>query len=325
MALTEHQIKMANESFLQKIKSGDPEQIKQAADSLGDYTRYKVRESAIWTKVLPPDPISDEELDRDENVELGSVIVDMEPDSTGAVSIGYNSWPTQLFVRQKRYRVKMHRIVTQEVIKDVAELRTARMDFRQFIADSQIKDLAYEEDRSFFLDGVDAAIGVAANNTPTCTLAELLAGTKLAQHVSVPWSNGLTRDSFADALKVLPSQPAKLETSTVIVNHIAIKDLLKMEHDEVGGPLSQEWFVNGWQETTIMGVKVIVTNKTDIVKHNEMYIFSDPRYLGKAYVLQEPTLRVDVQSWFLMCAAYTELGAGIGNRYACAKVRFQNS
>lgn len=298
-----------NEVVINQL-GGGAEMVKSAQDTVTEFTRLKMREDGFWRKILPPINVSNDDLDRQVDTDLPVIVVDMEVDSPAAASIPYGQLPFNEYISGKRYRVMFDRIVTPRFTKDVDELRTYDMDIRQVLSDNAIKDMLAEEDGKAIAT-VDTLL-VGANS--------VLPLTGVAQWITI--SGGVTRDNFADALKVMPSTPMHLETSTVLVNNITVKDFMKWGRDEVGGDLAQEILQNGFAERSLMGVRVLVTIKTDLVANGAMYMFAEPTKMGKFYALEDSTMYIDRKAYMLEFFAYESVGSCIANIAAIGRVDF---
>jgi hypothetical protein len=239
-------------------------------------------------------------------------IVDREPDSPAAVTIPFATQPTGIYIKGDRYPITFARIVTPMFTKDVDELRTWVMDIRQVLSDNAIKDMLAEEDGKF-IAGVEYACGSAANTTV------LTSG--IAQWQTI--DGGITRDTLMDSLKIMPSTPSRLEVHTILLNQITIKDVMKFGRDEMGGDVSQDIMLNGWTKSEFMGKTFVITIKQGLVPTGRFYMFADPKFIGKSYVLEDTTLWIKRESYMLSFFGYETIGAGIGWCSGLSIVDFQ--
>jgi hypothetical protein len=289
--------KLMNETFLSYLDT--PGMEKRALDAVVDYTRYRMREEGFYRRILPPIMVSNDDLDQQVDTDKPVKIIEREPDSPAAISIPFATLPMNLYVRGQKYRVTFDRIVTPRFTKDVDELRTYRMDIRQILSDNAIKDMLAEEDRKF-IDACNAAMGGAANTT-------------VSQSGLVQWETiygGITRDTLQDAFKILPRTISRLEVGTCLINNLTIRELMKFGREEMGGDFSQDVFKNGWTEQNFM-------NATDSI-----FMFADPKFVGKNFILEDTTLYIDRKAYMLEFFAYETLGGAIGNTNAIARVDF---
>ena len=305
--------KAVNMAFYDKITSDDNSLVKDAQQAVNDFTRTKMREDGFWRKILPPVPITNDELDRQIDTEKNVKVVDKEPDSPAAISIPYATLPMNRYIQGPRYRVMFDRIVTANFTTDVGRLRTWDMDIRQVLSDNSIKDMLAEEDGK----AVRAltALLLGANVT--------IPETGVSQWRTV--DGGITRETVNDALKIMPQTTAHLEPATALVNSVFVKDLQKWGRDEVGGDLSEEIVRNGFAERVMFGVRFIITIKRDLVGDATMYMFAEPKFLGKFFILEDTTMHIEKKAYMLNFFAYEEIGSCIGNIAAVARADFSGS
>jgi len=302
--------KAVNQAFFEKMNSDDPGLRKEAQQAVNDFTRIKMREDGFWRKILPPQNLSNDELDRQVDTDKNVKIVDKEPDSPAAASIPYATLPMNKYIRGPRYRVMFDRIVTPRFTKDVAELRNWDMDIRQVLSDNAIKDMLAEEDGK----------AVRSINSLLLGADVVIPETGVSQWRTL--SGGITRDTVNEALKILPQSTGHLEPATLLVNNVFVKDVQKWGRDEVGGDLSEEIVRNGFAERVLLGARWIITIKRDLVPDATMFQFAEPKFLGKFFVLEDTTMYIDKRAYFLEFFAYEEIGSTIGNISAVARVDF---
>lgn len=302
MASTYAYERVANETLFDWLTSDG--QIKRAEDAINAFTRLKVREDGVQRRVTPFLQLSNDELDRD-GQEKPVKWVDREPDSPAAISVPYATSPMNVYITGPRYPVRFHRIQSPRFTKDVSELRTWYMDIRQVLSDNSIKDMLHEEDRKFFV-AVNAAMGGTAD------VASPLSG--VIQWKTIP--GGVTRDGAREAMKILPSGPTHLESSTIVINNVTVQELGKWGRDEMGGDMAQDLVKNEWSETKWMGRDLVITIKRDLVPDSSMYMFPDVKFFGKAFVLEDTTMHVKREAFMLSWFCYEEIGSGIGNTAA---------
>jgi hypothetical protein len=297
-------------------QASSPEMVKQAADTISEYTRVRMREDGFWRKILPPLTITNDDLDRSVSTDKPVRIVDKEVNSPAAISIPYGTLPINEYIIGERYQVTFDRIVTPRFTKDVDELRTYDMDLRQVLSDNAIKDMLAEEDGKAIL-AVNAALGGSVGSTVGVTgVIQWKAIT------SSSTTNPITRDAWADAMKILPSTPMHLTATTILINNVSIYDVCKWGRDEVGGDLAEEILQNGFAERQLMGCRVLVTIKRDLVPDSSIYMFARPETLGKFFLLEDTTMYIDRKAYMLEFYAYESIGSAIGNVAAIGRADF---
>lgn len=298
-----------NDAFLNKI-SGDPSMVKQAEDAVNDFTRVQMREEGIFRQVLPMVAISDDELDRQVDTDKPVKIVDKEPGSPAAVSIPLGTNPSTRYMRAPRYRVDFARISTPKMTKDVDELRSYNLDVRQIFSDNMLKDLLAEEDTKW----IRACNAVMAGR-----------GTTVTETGGVHWAavtGAVSRSGVLDALKIGPSLRNRIETKTVLVNNITIKDIEKYGRIEAGGDLSERLLTKGFSSGELFGRQWLVTIKQDLVPTGTLFMFAEPNKLGKSYVITDTSMFIQKTAWIVEFFAYELIGAAIGNVAGVARADF---
>lgn len=308
--MTQEESKLINEALFEKLSSRDPVLEKQAIDAVNDFTRTKMREDGFYRRIMPPLPISNDELDRQVDTDKPVKVVDKEPDSPAAISIPFATLPQNLYIRGPRYRVMFDRIVTPRFTKDVDELRTWIMDIRQVLSDNAIKDMLAEEDGKFLLTVNSAMVGQDLT-VPT-------SGTVQWQSLA----GGITRDTLWDSFKQMPNTPSNLEVHVVLINNITIKEIAKFGRTEMGGDLSVDIMRNGWTLRQFMGVDWIITIKKDLVPTDTMFHFADPKFIGKSYELEASTMYLRREAYFLEFFAYETMGGSIGHTSGLTRTDF---
>jgi len=301
--------RMNNAVVLDQL-AGSPDMVKQAQDTVTEFTRVKMREDGFWRKILPPLNISNDELDRQVDTDKPVRVVDKEPDSPAAASIPFGTLPMNEYILGPRYRVMFDRIVTPRFTKDVDELRTWDMDIRQVISDNSIKDMLAEEDGKAIL----------AVNSLLVAQDTVLPLTGVAQWRAI--DGGITRETWAESLKTLPRTPMHLEASTCLINNVTVKDIYKWGRDEIGGDLAEEILQNGFAERNLMGCRVLITIKRDLVPDSTQFQFAEPTKLGKFFVLEDSTMYIDRKAYMLEFFAYETIGSAIGNLAAIGRTDF---
>lgn len=302
--------KLINSTVLDQLDSRDSHIVKQAAENINDYLRMKMREDEIFARILPPTPVSNDELDKQVDTDLPVKVLDKEPDSPGAITVPFASLPENRYIYGPRYRVMFDRVLTPRFTADVDKLRTYDMDIRQVLSDNALKDMMAEVDGKFIRTVNQLLLGV---------------GVTIPETGAVQWfsiSGGITRENLAEAMKILPRTNKRINVATVLINQVSIWDVVKFNREETGGDMSQRLFEQGFTEDQLMGKRWIVTIKRDLVPDNTIFLFAEPKFLGKYLILEDTTMYIERKAYFLEFFAYKTAGASIGNVAACARVDY---
>lgn len=307
-----------NDTFISMIKAGEE---KEAAVSMTQFTRNKLREDSFAEKILTPQDISNDELSRVEDPEQLVVWIDREPDTAPAISVPFMTVPEGLQFKGTRYPVYFNRIFSPKYTHDIDKLRGYTYDIRQVMMELSTKEIATEIDTRL-IDTVNSHIGLRDTVNP-------LNGLSLPNYVSI--SGGLNRTNLKEAMKVLakmrvpfgPMQPDGSESKGVcLVNNVTMMDILSQDRSEAGGDLSQQMYLEGKPPVSLYGIKFIYTIKRDLVPDNTIYMFSSEDYMGKYLRMQPLTVFAKNEAMFFSWFQYLTIGISFGSSKAMARVDF---
>jgi hypothetical protein len=310
-------VSIINAQILESLENDDTNLFeKKAQASATNYTRIQIREDSFAFKILPPEKATDDMLRYDLTEDL-AVVWEREPDSPAARWVPLQTVPEGEYIKSSRYIIPFARILTPNFKKDIAELRTTKQDIRKILTDNSIKDGLAEID-SKFIKTVNSIVFDSD-------------GPGLDNHVSgkCQWQDfeePLNRDTFAEATKMLPSgnKDGKFVTRNycALMNEITARDLLKLERNEIGGDKAQDFFLNGLTTDTIMGIKTLFTIKNHLVPTNWVYFFAEPDFLGKCFYMDDWTMYVKKEAYFISMFSYWMGGFAFGNTAGMALARF---
>lgn len=299
---------------LQRDNAADFEKKAQAAAT--NYTRMQIREGSFAFKILPPEKATPDMLKYDLS-DMLSIVWEKEPDSPGAKWVPLQTVPEGEYITASKYLIPLARIVTPDFRKDIAELLTTKQDIRKILTDNSIKDGLAAIDVKFIETVNSIVFDADAQGEPN--------------HLSgkVQWRDfpgPLDRSSFAEASKMLPSGNKKgkhvLRNYICLMNDVTARDLLKLKRNDVGGDLSQRMFENGMVMTELMGIKMLFTIKGNLVPNNWIYFFAEPEFLGKCFYMDDWTMYVKKEAYFISMFSYWMGGFAFGNTAGMALARF---
>ncbi len=303
------EIRALNEAFVEHLNTPGMEKI--AVGAAEEFTRTHIKDDGFYRKIITMQPIKADQLTRQVHDDRWIKVIDKQPGSPGAMSVGFGTLPTQLYLKGPRYAVGFHRILTPKMYKDLAELATWEMDIRQVVSDDMVKDILGEEDGKF-LQAVNTAIG------PVRDIESPISG-------AVQWQSfwgGVSRDTLQEAKTIIAKGPSRLMPEKVLCNMIFISQLMKIPFDEWGGPGSEDVFKNGWTVKRFMDMDWIISIERRLVPDNTLYMFGDENFIGKSFVWEEPTMWVDREMFLVYWASYETIGGGFGNTSPMARADF---
>jgi hypothetical protein len=301
-----------NEAFIRIVEGAGDGHVKGASAKGGNYVRYRLRENGFFRNILPTEPITDDQFDRQLDYDEPVKIEDMEPESPMAKSVPFNDTPDLQPFRGRRFAVRFAKITTPEFLKNIDELRTYEMDLRQVITDNALKDMETEEDARFIAT-VDRVVGPSTGNG--------LAGVPQNHEIV----GRIVRPSYKNILHHL--QDLDLNNGMFLLNRHTAVEFLGWDHDEWGGPGSETMMTEGLRglpKNAPFGVPHLYTIKRAIIPDYVVYQFAEKSYMGKAYQLQEPTMYVKKEKDIIRFCAQEKLGFTIANVRSAARVLFTN-
>lgn len=301
---------MFNERFLaalDSINSGSMEKVAAAASVM---TRRKLREDAYSPAIIPHEDVTNADLDYFLDERIG-IICEMEPDSYGAKSISFEDTADSMPYYGVKYVLDFYANTTPEWTKNVDRLRTYRGDLREVITDNSLRDLSRQKDVKF-MRMVDSIVGIKRGGISEAGLEQ-----------NVVYGGRLTRDNFISSTMLLRDRD--LLNGVFLVNARTFTEFARWDRNTMGGDFSQDLILKGnkaFESARLFDIDFIVTMKHDLVPNGVMYQFTKPNYLGRAGVLQKPTMYVKKDKDILRFSCREKLGVAIANVAGVQKVTF---
>ena len=292
---------MINELFYQAVQSNDTKIRDKVAAASDLYIRDKIRESSFLRKILPPEPITKEECDRMPGSRRGiQKVIDLERDAE-AVSLPMNAESDTEYIRGDSVGIKFHKIASKEYEISEGDLLSYSMPITKVIEKNALKAVEKREDGTFIEQ---------CNKIVTAT------GKELDVVTSEPF---LTSRILTTGYNLLESGD-QLQCSAVLMNRSCWNDLMGNGRSEFDSKAYDVLF-NGLTEESLHGKRVFITNKTDLVPHNEIWFFTAPEFLGKFYALTDTKLWIDTRAEFLKYKIWEYIGVGLVNTKSVARLR----
>jgi len=298
---------LRNEEFLNWVST--PGMIKHAQDRLGNIIRLMVREGSLTRNILVPEYVTYSDLDRQQDTDVPTIIVDVEPNSPAAISVGFDTASPMIWLAAKRVRATFNRFQTNEGIYDIELLGTWELDIQQVFADNMTRDILAREDGGFF-NTVRDFVGAADTLNPL---------TGSVPHVTL--YGGYTRETLQEALSIMPRSFYRLSPVTAVVNLITARRLMTLDRNEIGDDQAGRIFRDGFSEWKMDDINWITTNKLHIVKNDEIFLFGDPRTIGKFFVLTDATTLLSTEGTRLRFYTWETISSVIANAAGLVLVR----
>ena len=290
-----------NELFIQKL---DTEHEKVAAETAA-FIRTKLREVSFARKIINPQYVTKADLQRSVNHDQLVKIIDIEPDSS-ATMINLRGNPEVQYVEGKRAEMQFFSISSNEFQKVEEELLAYEMPITEVIERNSIKDIQKIEDTAF-MTGVAAALAVSGKY---CTYAPAVSGT-IEIGAFVKLFNSLEGANIG-------LNPMK--TDLILMNLSDFNKFLALPATTIGSSVAGEQYINGYKYDTLLGKKLIVTNKGDLVPEKTMYAFASQEFLGKFLILNDLKFWVEKKRNLIKWSAYETISQAILNNKGIAKL-----
>lgn len=318
-----------NSLFFEKI--GSTEGKDKIAEFGGTYIRDRLREVSFARKIVPPTPVQRSELQRSVNHDTLVKIVDIEPNSK-AMSLSFRGQPTARFIRAPRYEIPFFTISSEKFEKTEQELLAYEMPITKIIEENSVKDIQAIEDRQFLLYveaciqayQIDGNAGVAKKFNAT----EFKAGA--TKSISVVKGTG----ALAAAADNFTVQPI-LKPDFIKLKQLLHRRFLRAERILITEPdydMLSAWTINdvwniaaetateGWKANTVVGLKIIRTIKTNILREGNVYCFTAPEFFGRFYILNQTKFYIDKIANLITWQSWEDIGMGFGNIAAVVKL-----
>ena len=286
------------------------EKTAETASAVGFFTRTRLRQESVLDRVLPPQFITQNDLERNTNDDYPLIRVEKELETT-AFNMGFRGSAEGDWFDGAKYEIYFGQVRTQEHNKTQEELMTMRAPVVDYFNRNGVFDIGAKADVTFRA-GLDAAAAAASN-------------------VITSSSTAFTK---ADAVLMLKQLEIKrVPAGCWIVTESRWNDILLMNPNDLGYTLVGELAINGAKKIpTFLDIPVVRTIEaykagivTSVWDNASMYLVSTPDFLGKNFILQDVQYQMERKYNLLTWAAWMSRGAGIGNINAVARTDFPNA
>lgn len=298
------------EGLYRDFTSNNDSLVKKASIDTTDYLRIRIREDGVLRRIITPRTITRENIDRQQLGDLPISIIDMEPNSAGAMQIPFGDIPQGGIMNAPRFVVTYTRLASRRYRIDTMRLMTYNIDLRDMFNDLILKDMMDEEDRKGF-GTFNRCVG--AQNT-------IQAASGICQNVTL---GTFSRSALTHFRKGLPSTRQKLEPGVNLMNNVSIHDFESFDRVQAGGDIAQQTLFGNATIDSANGVKMVITNKTNLCPDNFIWSFAPENYLGVFYILEDVVMNAEVKLGYLLeFGAHEAVGAAVGNVAAIVKGEF---
>ena len=309
-----------NELFLEKVASENT----KVSEAAANYIRTRLREESFSRKIMRPEYVTKADCQRSMNHDQLVKIIDIEPNSS-AMALNFRGRPNAKYIMGERYEIPFYKVSTEDYQKQEDELLAYEMPILDLIERNAVLDIQAIEDETFIrhvnvalADSNKSAVfsgtgnyhATALNKFAFIQLFNLLANADGPTFAAPVDATTFTHDFATKSYK----------TDCVLLNEFDYNLMHDWLSSDIGADHASKVVIDGYQYATIMGRKLIVTNKGNLVPRGHLYGFAAKEYFGHAYVLNDTKFFIEKRKDIITWSAYESIGIGFGNTAAMARV-----
>jgi len=308
-----------NELFLEKIGSDNT----KLAEAASNYIRTRLREESFSRKIMRPEYVTKTDCQRSVNHDQLVKIVDIEPNSK-AMSLNFRGRPDAKYIMGERYEIPFYKVSTEEYQKQEEELLAYEMPILDLIERNAVLDIQAIEDETF-IHTVNTALNDSSKSEEYSGTGNYHS-TILDKYAFIQLFNLLANAGGTFAAPTSTSTYAhdfdskRYKTDCILMNEYDYNLMLDWNATEVGDGFATQIIIDGYKYATLMGKKIIVTNKGELVPRGYLYGFAAKEYFGHAYILNDTKFFIEKRKDIITWSAYESIGIGFGNAAAMARV-----
>lgn len=303
-----------NQRFLEKVSTVAGQAELQEAGR--QYVKIELLEAAFSRAILPQEPITTADCQRNLNDNSLYLIRDIEPEAE-AVGVDNLGEPDGKYVSGQRYKIPVINFTTKRFQITVEDLRAYQYKITKRIEDKSVPVLEKLEDK-YFMKLVGAAIAYASPNSKCVAQNTASGGTtnlQLAALDVVKVTNTLAGGTPVPAAGAgLDLKKKELACLLMAQESFEYAVVLPSAGDDFG----KDRVLNGITSDTLYGKKVIKTIKTDIIPQGLIFAFTSPDFLGHAFALGDPSFEIKANFGLIEWQTKESVAYGIGNRKSLA-------
>lgn len=303
--LSQADIEGLNRWFREGVTSSDPVKTAQMLGLSGDYVIWKLRDESFLDKVLPPEPKSPAEAQR--NVEDNALyfIRDVEID-TMAFELSNVGAPANRYVNGRRYRIPVWRKASERYQIHTYDLYAYQYPLKAVLDDHIVKDIGERDDHRFTtivqsLIALNEATFAAdpAKNFMFSSVLDATGGPDF-----------MDRDLLKDSFNLLDGR--RSSAATLLMHVTRANDILSWPQVDVGNEIATEITRNGSIAFNWLGKNWITTNK-EWFNPSIIHLFAPPSMLGHHYVIDTVEVLMENRFKLLEWEGNKYSGFGLGN------------
>lgn len=303
-----------NEVFLEALESEDMK--KEAMAKGAEYLRMQIYEESFMERILPAQSISPMMCDRDPNSPNYQVVIDKEFTDVKAVTATLRGKADYDYIETERYAVPFHKIESPEYALFEAELRGMRQPVQNLIRHHIAYYIRKAMDEIWIgmsnkaVNGTGFHLNLSATDQTILTPEVLV---RLRNLIDGQNQNGM----YLRGATLLMTQSTYNYVSTWIQSNT---EAGAGTWTGVSSGIQQDFWKDGYQYDRLFGLRVVKTFKSDLVADNEIFLYTEPEYLGHHFTFNDDKFSIEKRHDEIKWKGYRTFGAAIGNENAVAKL-----
>lgn len=320
----------AQQAFLQQLE--DPTARTKIAAMGSKVVRDRLREASFGEALIPPQDVTATECQPSPNHDGLVKMVELEPQSRAA-TITFNGKPNAKFIRGSRAECSFYTIMSDMFQKTEQEFLAYSFPIAKVIQDNSVRDMGEIYDREFLIHAEASvqAMQAEANGGSVVSLnaTNVAAGSVVEYSVA---KGELARTNGLNTREVQPLQKPDivrlkkmidgryLETRRLLLSKQDLNDVLQWTVEDQGDKIQSETVVDGYKYNTLLGLEYVATIKTDVLRPGNIYAFTHPDFLGKAFVLNRVKFWIEKTINVLKFVAWKDVGMIFANISSISKL-----
>lgn len=316
-----------NRTFLEMLE--DDGMKKKAEKRVSTYLKAQIYEDSFMQRIMPAQPISVADCDLDEHSPNYKKVIAKEFKDVRAVTTGFRGMGDYQYVETDRYAVRFYKIESDEYEITEGELRGIQQPVQSLIRHHVAFHIRKQMDRQF-KGLVENALQDGNGDYKSAQVLNYSGGT-----VNGLASSGteeiLTPELLVKLRNLIDDRsPEYLKASTILMtqsqwNHVSTWIQSNTTQGANTGPgmaggTTPDFWRDGYEYDTLFGLRVVRTHKTDVIGKNEIYVFTEPEYLGHHFTFNDDRFAIEKHFDRMKWKGWRSFGCAIGNEYAAGKL-----
>lgn len=308
-----------SDAIVDCLLSSSEEDNKLAEMSMDDYVKHSNYEASFTNQIWQNTPFKKEELVPQLGTDQSVIMIEIEPDSAGAVQVDLDGDVQPVFTPYgRRVEMTFQEVASQRIVKSQLELMGYRYNFRTVLTDLTSLRMATVKD-TCFIRGTEACLAPTGQNL-----------TYTGKPNQYAWGNNnyFNTSRFGRSLNLMRNHPNSIEPATVLFNHMMLAGITDSTRvDFAGTTVAADMFTQTNSTVKLPGFdgKAIATIKKPIVATGKMYIYGPENQTGRYTQLIEPTMAVKNEKLRVSMQQYEVYGMIFINQAAIAGATFDGS